>query len=1166
MADGYNIYQDVLKKFKNPYQNVYQNIYSKGLTPVQREVQTYAEQIKSEEKPKIRPLQWIFDRLQTGNYVSANMVDQALRNSKKDDPLLQETLEVLKAGWEGITGERKGTYKDILTEHFDMADRPGKIDLSDVLGFAGDVFLDPLTYVTFGASKMGVSAATKYADDVARVTLKKMGKSLGNADDLARLATKNFSKDHFNKLLQQSQDKAYEYFMKNAGGDVAREVNKVRNLAYKEALKTPAEELRAKMLNMTQGMAEEEAARRTAALAPKLGGIPSGQQIESAISAMDKAVPPTTFIEDLVKGIPEAYTGAGTRRTGSFFGKEFGVGVRPLNSIERAAEIIGQKISKLPGADTLKDVWWKMNNTGPIGEIRKKLGIRDPYGKLVNMEYMEKGNHYHMAKLRENMELAQQATEGFDDELKQKWVQLTDRAEELWKPQNPVTAFDVLNDPIVRDRMGITEDEIEPLLQLGNNVEGILRKYRADYMKIAQEGIVEEMGDIVNYLPVAFKDSNLRTSKFFTELGARKPGYAMKRGYTRAETAAQEASKLSHFLGISNEQAMTAVRDYNMSGLNMNLDELLALRGYAQAQVEKRANLIRTFKEFGIPIDEAEGVLGRALDRPGANLNMLGLTTSNEMGLEGLLFDKEVADVLSRVAKSTDPRNVSKIQKAFINFNSWWKGMATMTSGFHARNAISNNVTGFMVHGLGWFDIKKDLDAFAASIYAMKKADITKALKEVNMTEPLYRRLLNKRYGDYTLKELADMQLKSGLLSEAQMGIDAKDAFSKFMQPSNVNPLSLKFKGRDISQKVGGVVENSAKFKSFLIDYDDILKGTKKLEGQVTQATSDQALKYAERNAKKWWLDYSDLTQFEQDVMKNVIPFYSWLRKNIRNQMEGILVYPQTFSIFPKAMDAMTYDDPDFDPEAIPQWMQDLGMFPTGAGLGEQRFMFRPDMPFMDLNKLPFAFEEGSFLPRFDPSELKDDLVNAAHPAVKTLASLMTEKGYDFFRKKDLEGDAPAPLFLRFLTKNVETLQNLDGILRMSGVEGFKPRVDENGKLRMNARWLNFLENNLPIIRNLNLMIEAGTMVPGVEEAIEEATGYQDDYDKAEQLFRVLGSTFGIKFYPFDVAKATEDKARSTYYEAVRRRGEDVRQTQESKERRAEQALRTSELIRRMGI
>jgi len=460
-----------------------------------------------------------------------------------------------------------------------------------------------------------------------------------------------------------------------------------------------------------------------------------------------------------------------------------------------------------------------------------------------------------------------------------------------------------------------------------------------------------------------------------------------------------------------------------------------------------------------------------------------------------------------------------------------------MTTGFHARNAISNNITGFMVHGVDWFKIPETLDANAAAIYAMKKGDVSKALKEVNMTPGMYKRLLNKRYGDYSLKELADFQLKSGLLSEAQMGLDAKNAFQKVMTKGSKNPLSNDFIPREWSQKLGGWIENSAKFKSFLIDYKDIMNQTKGMAADVASSTSDDALKYAERKAKKWWLDYSDLTEFEQKTMKNIIPFYSWMRKNIGNQLEGILVYPQTFSIFPKAMEAMEYDDPDFNPEDIPEWMRDLGAFPVSLpGMEKGTSIFRPDMPFADLNKIPMMFEEGSILPKIDPSELKDDIVNSLHPGIKTIMSLATNKGYDFFRKQDLKPDAEAPEFMQWLVKKPEALGIIDGMFNLVGMEGFKPTVDNDGKLRVNSKWLQFFENNMPIIRNMDLIIETGTSATQIEEALQEAADYEEDDDKADLLFKVLGSLTGIKFYAMDSDSMTQASKNRRYSEADKRR------------------------------
>ncbi len=1185
MASGYDIYRNTLKSLNDTRptrpQRPTRPGYNDPLTPAQREIQLYAEQVKAEDKPKTKPLQWVFDRLQTGQYVTANMVDQAIRNSDKDDPLLYEIKEVLKAGWEGVTGQRRGSYEDILTEHTSLDEKKlfpgregkfgGEIDAADILGFVGDVFLDPLTYVSFGATKMGVNAAKNYADDVARVTLRTFGKNLGKkGSDLVEIAKKTFDPKHYDKLLAESEEKALAYFARHAGGDVAREVNKIRKVAYKEALQTPAEELREKMTRMTQDLVTKEQEKKASELEKLFR-----QNLEGVLESPDyiatakKIKGRTSAVEDIAAKIPESYIGAGERKIGNFLGYEYGRKVRGLNPVERSVEIVENAVKKIPGNERLGKAWWSVMENGPIGEIRRKLGFRNPYQKLINMEYMEKGHHYHMEKLRVFKEKAMKATEGFDDTDKQAWTALVDMAEQAWTRENPVTAFDLLHDDTVLKQLNLSPEKVKGIEQLGRNVDELMREWRNSYMEIANEGIVKEMGDIQNYLPVAFKDPNIRTSQYFSELGTATPSYSLTRKFTRGQTASQEVAKFKKFFGVSDEVAEDMIKKYNLSNLNMNLDELLQLRAYSQAQVEKRANLIRTFREFGIPIDEAQGIK-QALERPGGNLNFLGLTTSDEMGLEGYLFDRDVAQVVNRVAASTDPRNVSRVQKMFIDFNSWWKGMATMTTGFHARNFISNNTTGFMIHGGRWFDVAKDRDALAAAIYTMNRVEPEKLLKEVNMDKGLYKLLLNRKYGGYTLKELADKQIASGMLTEMQMGFNSPQKIVDKAKSlgKEINPFSLDFKGRAVSRKLGGWIENHSKFKSFLIDYEDMLSRGAGMAPDAVKRVSDEAMLYAERNAKKWWLDYSDLTPFEQKTMKNVIPFYTWMRKNITNQLEGILIYPHTFSIFPKTIEAFRYDDPDFDENTLPEWMSDLGIFPVGQmpGEGDLTLMFRPDMPFMDLNMIPLSFQEGGMWPQLDTSELKDDIVNAAHPVVKTVASMMTEKGYDFFRKEDLKEDAPAPLFLRFLTNNVETLEYLDGILRLSGVEGFQPKIDENGKLRMNAKYIHFLETNMPLIRNINILIEAGTALGGIEEAIKNATGYEDDYDKVEQIFRALSTFTGVKFYPFDTEEAEMEQARGYYYEGSRRRSADIRKTEASAERRKKSRTKTDEIIRKMGL
>lgn len=82
----------------------------------------------------------IFGYLQRGQYVSANLALSLARGDHQVwDPI-----------WKGIKGEQRGNYSEVLQE-LGMTNVPGKIDASDVLGFIGDVALDPTTYIGFGA-------------------------------------------------------------------------------------------------------------------------------------------------------------------------------------------------------------------------------------------------------------------------------------------------------------------------------------------------------------------------------------------------------------------------------------------------------------------------------------------------------------------------------------------------------------------------------------------------------------------------------------------------------------------------------------------------------------------------------------------------------------------------------------------------------------------------------------------------------------------------------------------------------------------------------------------------------------------------------------------------------------------------------------------------------
>ena len=487
--------------------------------------------------------------------------------------------------------------------------------------------------------------------------------------------------------------------------------------------------------------------------------------------------------------------------------------------------------------------------------------------------------------------------------------------------------------------------------------------------------------------------------------------------------------------------------------------------------------------------------------------------------------------------------------------------MVTMTTGFHARNHFSNQLTMFMKHGARGLNPQDQLAGLAGVAYVLKKQSPEAIAKDLDVTQGQLMRLLNRKYGGKTVKEHAEWAAEHGLISESVHGFDAKTALDKFgpqKAKGRANIFKPQFVGREASYKIGGYIENTPKFTSYMLDFDDMAREA------LDAAGVEAAQNYAMKESKKWFIDYEDLTDFEKGTMKNVVPFYTWLRRNLSNQLSGIALYPDTFSIFPKLEDALTLDDPDFDADIIPEWMKQMNMFPTFKTEEGTYNMFNPNFPYQDLNKIPLLWEEGNWRPRLSGKELKDDLINATHPMIKTVMQMMTEKGYDFFYKKDLEDTRKAPYTMRLMLSNPRVLGMVDGVLRSAGYEP-DIHVDDNGKLRIDGKLSKILEDNLPILRTLDyLLYGAQTVIPGLEEALEAATGAQDEYEGMEQFFQVLSYYGGIKFKQLDMEKEKERIDREIYYDAGALKREEDKMTSAGKARSMKSKNSTTQKIRRL--
>lgn len=125
----------------------------------------------------------ITDLLSRGNYASANIANNLVDKN-------YNIADAAKAGWAGITGKTKGTYADVLNN----AGVKNKY-VKAVGGFAGDVLLDPTTWITLGSgagakilSKSGTTVLTKAGSKELVEMTAKMGKEAAEKSMMKILA------------------------------------------------------------------------------------------------------------------------------------------------------------------------------------------------------------------------------------------------------------------------------------------------------------------------------------------------------------------------------------------------------------------------------------------------------------------------------------------------------------------------------------------------------------------------------------------------------------------------------------------------------------------------------------------------------------------------------------------------------------------------------------------------------------------------------------------------------------------------------------------------------------------------------------------------------------------------------------------------------------------
>jgi hypothetical protein len=400
------------------------------------------------------------------------------------------------------------------------------------------------------------------------------------------------------------------------------------------------------------------------------------------------------------------------------------------------------------------------------------------------------------------------------------------------------------------------------------------------------------------------------------------------------------------------------LRDAEAKGLKpvTSVDELMVRRaGKSYARVSqadithaiineykittKDKDIIAAFKSEGVPIAKVQGgersfrhgegalnQLRNATDASGKKI----LSSADEVFLPQHIFDsiKHIDELHKNAGKADELfKMLDKVQQP-------WKFWATAANpGHHIRNAVGDTYLNF-------------LDGVVDPRHYSNATRLIWGKNPENFTMKIGGRIFN---GKEILKLYEDAGAKSGFF-RAEYGKSLEKGLKKFKGSKEwiVNKAEMR--------------EDTGRLAHFIHAMKDEAAKSGKTLQPSTKHLEDIADKAAAR-VRKWNIDYGDLTPFETDYMKRIIPFYTWMRKNIPLQLEAIAMRPGRVGVVPKfnnAIEAALGTENNFENAVIPKWMKEMGAVSlVGEGEGKNALYWAPNLPIQDVTRFLEGGKEG---------------------------------------------------------------------------------------------------------------------------------------------------------------------------------------------------------------
>jgi hypothetical protein len=449
-----------------------------------------------------------------------------------------------------------------------------------------------------------------------------------------------------------------------------------------------------------------------------------------------------------------------------------------------------------------------------------------------------------------------------------------------------------------------------------------------------------------------------------------------------------------------------------------------------------------------------------------------------------------VAQMLNKTGQVQADETMNPLVKAIDGFLQIWKTNVTaLNPGFHMSNYMSNQFNMYLSVGakaldpqvqmLGALSLSKDEAKLSSKFIdvggkKMSLADVKRLAVKHGVLED--NRIFNEASAiagqSNPLNDLAKKLTLDRSTTKAQKAAQllnfASPLTSKFAKKGSA--FRQEWLPYTVSRKVGGAVENQGRMTAF-----------------IAHLMNGEGASEAAHNTIKFLFDYGDLTDFEKNVMKRIVPFYTWMRKNIPLQVEQLFKQPEKYKIassISNNINQMTAPQNRVADKDKNKFAQDYIQLPYNTinpdtHNAEPTFL-NPRMPYMDLSKLTA-----------DPTDIFKTIVSSSNPMIKLPYELTTNLN-TFFNtpiSRGIGDKREAPGYIQLADKLSKALQG--------------KKQDE--PVKIDAR-LRYILQNAGLLENISKIINAD----GTRTKSQPLT---------ERDMALSSLLFGLKPYSYDVEK-----------------------------------------------